>query len=246
MIMKNILNIICLFFVISINAQTIKMKKIKFENITMYSISEKEMKDLLKKQKGVLDENLTNLESSCNVYNLDNGKVIYEMVKLQSFLFDSKNDLQYFLKRTNEIATGSVKRKFEIKDENFIDKKELYIELFTQEFDLKLDFKNIDDLKKVDKIFKKVDIKNIVPKYNYSLIAIVGEFLKSNMNNVNWKSLKVSDDTPIRYVIHGGKNLQDPSSILESIIYNKSNFKKEITFYKTVKSILDYVNRPQE
>lgn len=244
--MKVILNIICFFIYLNINSQTVKMKKIEFENITMYSISEKEMKDLLREYKGFLDNELTNSETSCNVYNLDNRKVIYEMIGLQSFLFNSQNDLQYFLKRTTEIATGSVKRKFEIKDENFIDKKELYVKLFIQEFGLELDFKNINDLKKVDEIFKKVDIKNIVPKYNYSLVAIVGEFLKSNMKNADWKSLKVSDDTPIRYVIYGGRNLQDPSSVLESIIYNKSNFKKDIAFYKTVKSILDYVSRPQE
>lgn len=243
--MKNVLNIISLLFFISINSQTIKMKKIEFENIIMYSISEKEMKDFLKNQKGVLNKNLTDIENSCNVYNLNNGKVIYEMVKLQSFLFDSENDLQYFLKRTVEIANNSVKRKFEIKDEDFIDKRALYIQLFTQTFDISLDFKNIEDLRKIDKIFKEHNINNIIPKYNYSLVAIVGEFLKSNLKNVDWKSLKVSDDTPVRYVIYGGENLQDPSSVLENVIYNKSNFKKNIAFYKTVKSILDYAGVPK-
>jgi len=41
--MKIILNIICFFVYLNINSQTVKMKKIEFENITMYSISEKEM-----------------------------------------------------------------------------------------------------------------------------------------------------------------------------------------------------------
>lgn len=240
--MKIILNVLCLFFVVNINSQSIKMKKIDFEGIVVYTITTKEMETLVKEHKGILNKNLTNTENSCNVYDLNNGKVIYEMVKLQSFLFDSVKDLQFFLKRTTEIATNSVKRKFEIKDDNFISKKQLYIDLFTQSFDIELDFKNIDDLKKVDKIFKKEHIDNVIPKYNYSLIAVLGEFLRVNIKDVDWKSLKVSDNTPIRYVIYGGKNLQDPASILESIIYNKSDYKKNITFYKTVKSILDYVN----
>jgi len=193
------------------------------------------MKSLLENHKGILNKELTEVEKSCNIYNLDNGKVIYEMVSLQSFLFDSENDLQYFLKRTVEIATNSVKRKFEIKDESFLEKRELYIQLFKQTFDLSLDFKNLDDL-------KKVDINNIIPKYNYSLIAIVGEFLKYNIKDSDWKSLKVSDDIPIRYVIYREGEFQDPSSIMENVIYNKSNFKKNIEFYKTVKSALDYAN----
>lgn len=237
--MKKVLNIISLLFFITINSQTIKMKKIDFENIIMYSISEKEMKDFLKNQKGVLNEDLTDIENSCNVYNLNNGKVIYEMVKLQSFLFDSENDLQYFLKRTVEIANNSVKRKIEIKDQDFIDKKALYIQLFVQTFNISLDFKNIEDLRKIDKIFKDYNINDIIPKYNYSLVAIIGEFLKYNLKDVDWKSLKVSDDSPIRYVIYGGQNLHDPSSIFENIIYNKSNFKKKVEFYKTVNSILN-------
>lgn len=237
--MKRLILFLILIMSTNLKSQNEGMKRIEFEEIVMYSISDKEMNDLLINQGGVLNTKFTDLADSINVYNLNNGNVIYEMVELRSFLFDSENDLEFFLKRTVEIAHNDVKRKIEIKDENFINKKELYIQLFIHAFDISLDFKNIEDLKKVDQIIKCQGINDIIPKYNYSLVAILGEFLKFNMNNVDWKSLKIRDDLPVRYVIFGGQHLHDPSVILENIIYHNSNFKKNIEFYKTVKSILD-------
>lgn len=241
--MRTILKIISLCFAISINAQIKDMKKIEFERITLYSLSVKEMEKFLQDYKGVLNKELTDKEKLCNIYNLNDDRIIYEMIDLNCYLFSNINDFKEFKIKASELSKNSNKSKFEIKDENFISKRDLYINLFCQNLDLNINFKNIDDLKKIDSLFRKNDVNDIIPKYNYSLIAIVGEFLKNNIENSEWKRLQINENSFAKYILYWGNDIQVPSDVLEEIVYNKSNLKRNTTFYKTIKGIVDYYKR---
>ena len=223
-------------------SQEYKMKKIDFEKISCYIINNKEKDSLLKNNNGVLDKSLSNTEKMLEAYKLNDGKYVYDMVDIQTFMFNSVDDLKFFLKRTTEIATGSVENFIVIKDEGLLEKKDLYINFFLENYEIELEFGKLDNLRKIDLLFRENRIENITPKYNYSLTLIIGEFLKYNIADFNWSKLIIDNNKKgaFKYVLLKKNHMLEPSVILESIINKKMVDRNSDDFFEILNDIVNY------
>lgn len=222
-------------------SQESKMKKIDFEKISCYIINKKEKDSLLKNNNGILDKNLSDTEKMLEAYKLNDGKYVYDMVDIQTFMFNSADDLKFFLKRTTEIAIKSTKSQIDIKDENLLEKKDLYINLFLENYEIELDFEKLDHLKKIDILFRDNKIENITPKYNYSLTLIVGEFLNYNITDFSWSKLIIDNrNSTFKYILLKNNQMLEPAVILESIINKKMEDRNSDDFFETLNDIVNY------
>ncbi len=106
--------------------------------------------------------------------------------------------------------------------------------MFISSFDISLDFSNLEYLKQIDAVFKRNGFTTIIPKYNYSLAALLGEFLKNNIDNAVWIKLFVNKVFSYRYLISIDNKMEHPSVILEKILNKNGQYK----FYTTVKDIV--------
>lgn len=226
-IMKNIILII--FAVISLTNSYSQMNKKTFYEIEYSVLTGKEKKAILTNQ----DVSNVKKEKGDNIFTLNDGRIVYEMVDVKTYLFKNIIDFNYFEKKSVELANESVGRKTAIKDLTFINKIPFYIELFKQRYSLDFDPNDLNSLKKVDNVLNSIERQNIL-KFRRSIIAIIGESIVLKTEDGKWKNFQINKNTNIPAIFAKGSVI-DPVAIFDYEFYEKYEEGKKISLYNSIK-----------
>lgn len=218
------------------------MKEKTFLNFKYTELSNKEKDSMLVKARAYTKEEF----KGDFIYKLLDGQVIFEMKSIANYLFETEKIFTSYMEATSkpQITNGLLfTYNCPIKDTAFIEKKEAYIALFTAKYNIELDLTDKKTLVKISNLLNKLDNQQI-KKYRLSLIALIGEFIVSNVKGAEWKYINVLNPQKERapIILINGKTLIDPSTILYEE-YNKreSNKGHRINIENAVKIYLEIV-----
>lgn len=203
-----------------------KMNEHKLGNISYYTISKIEKDSLIKEFNGLIKKELGDVKYDSCVYLLNDRRVIFDMFEMQTFLFKSLFDLRDFKRLVLQIAESSVERKIIVNDSNFLNKIDLYVSFFEEEFEIVFDFNDLNDLKKLDVIISEK--RGEVLKFKLSIIAIIGKYISSNMDETEWAYLREGNNL-INPIVNSEDRLFEPLYISEEILYNKKSAYKYLS-----------------
>jgi len=227
-----------IFFNIQAYSQ-VGMKEKNFSGIKYFELTNKERQAILE------DKILVTREESNGdyIYRLSDDRVVYEMKDIVTFLFTTEDDFDNYMKITGSPEPlDEILQTFThpIKDSSFIEKRELYITFFAGELELNIDISDIEDLSKVDVELNNLSIEEL-KKYRLSIIALIGEFIVTNLHGAEWKYLNIPNPQKERspVVMVDSKTLINPASIFYEE-YNKKigNLKYKIDITRTIRLYL--------
>lgn len=241
MIMKktDFLFTILFFCLSSIKSQSIMQKKTMFD-INFHLISAKEKDSLINTFRGVFDNENSNLDVGDSLFVLNDGRIIYEMTDIKTFLFQNKQEFKSYVDKSVQLGLESTKSRIIIKDEKFIQKRDLYVELFNSTYSLELEPKDIKTLSKVDSILNSINEQDIL-KFKLSIIAIIGEYISHNCKEAIWKYLNHPSAGKIPILIANG-TIIEPVKIFEVQFYDQYKKGKPFNLLRTVQEYVDYYN----
>jgi hypothetical protein len=216
------------------------MKEKTFLNFKYFELSDKEKDSILVKATDFTKEEL----KGDFIYKLPDGKVIFEMKGVFNYLFEATDVFEGYLQAINNPQEeGNLLYTYShpIKDTSFIEKREMYIVLLAGEFGIEFDLTDERTLEKVSNLLNQLDNQQI-KKYRLSLIALLGEFIVSNVEGAEWKYINIpnpqQETAPI--ILVGGKTLINPATVFYEE-YNKRELNDEyqISLEKAVRTCIE-------
>lgn len=195
----------------------------------------------MNKFSGVLDEENSDVNVGDFLFILNDGRVIYEMSGIKTFLFKNKQDFKTYINKSVELALSSTKSKISVRDDKFISKRDLYIELFRSAYFLKLDTKDITTLSNVDSTLNKLSEQDIL-KYKLTIIAIIGEYIVQNSKDAVWQYLNHPSDGKIPIITASG-TIIEPIKIFEVQFYEQYKKGKQFNLYETIHQYKNYYSK---
>ncbi|RUT67791.1 hypothetical protein D0817_24565 [Flavobacterium cupreum] len=209
-----------------------QMTKKTFYEIEFFILKEKDKKSILLSSKDFIQKKV----KGDNIYELADGRIIYEMIGIEIYLFQNKEDFNYFEVKCEEIANESVKRKTEIKDLNFIEKRFLYIDFFKQAYNIDFKTSDLNSLIKLDDLLNTLKKEDVL-KYRLSIIAIIGESIISNTKEGKWRNFQISKNVNIPAIFVQGSVI-DPVEIFDNQIFTKSDKRNKISISNYLKKLI--------
>lgn len=216
------------------------MKEKTFLNFKYFELSDKEKDNILVKATGFTKEEL----KGDFIYKLPDGKVIFEMKGVFNYLFEATDIFEGYFQAVNspqEIGNLLFTYTHPIKDTSFIEKREMYIVFLAGEFGIEFDLTDKKTLERVSSLLNQLDNQQI-KKYRLSLIALLGEFIVSNVEGAEWKYINIpnSQRERVPVIFTNGNTLVDPTTILYEE-YNKRQLNKEyqISLENAVKAYIE-------
>lgn len=216
------------------------MKEKTFLNFKYFELSDKEKDSILVKATDFTKEEL----KGDFIYKLPDGKVIFEMISIANYLFETERIFEGYMEASSKpqhpdglLFTYS----HPIKDTSFIEKKEMYIAFLAGEYGIEFDLTDKKTLERVSSLLNELDNREI-KKYRLSLIALIGDFIVSNVEGAEWKYINIpnpqKERAPVIFI--NGKTLVDPGTIFYEE-YNKRELNKEyqISLENAVKTYLE-------
>jgi len=230
------------FIVLIINSEVFsqnEMNQREFKDIEYLELSDKELKVLLAKNKTVEPQNI----KGDFVYHLPGGQVLFEMRYVSSFLFSSKYDFDKYIEKTDSPQPIDVLLQtytHPIKDSSFIEKREMYITFFIGQHNTEIDVADITELDKLDDLLNGLSSEDL-KKYRLSIVALIGEFITTNLEDASWTYLNIPNPQKERnpVIMVGEKKLIDPANIYYEE-YNKrvKNLDYKMSVGKTIREYL--------
>lgn len=217
------------------------MKKKKFKDIEFFELTDKERVNILKENHSVKPENY----KGDYIYRLSNGRILFEMKDIVTFLFLSEEDFNKYIESTESPQPiGDVLQTYThpIQDSSFIEKREMYIAFFAGVHQLEIDLADPKDLAKLDKLLNLLDNQEL-KKYRLSIVAMIGEFIVANLPVAEWKYLNISYSQKERVpvILVDEKTLINPANIFYEE-YNK-RVKNPNHVINITKSVLSYIKK---
>lgn len=231
----------CIFscFCTLIHSQHV-MKEKSFLNFKYFELSDKEKDSILTKAAGYMKEE----QRGDYIYKLPNGKVIFEMKGIANYLFETEKVFTTYIEASSKPQnTSSLLFTYShpIKDTSFIEKREMYIAFFAGEYEIEFDLADERTLEKVSNLLNQIDNQQI-KKYRLSLIALLGEFIVSNVEGAEWKYINIPNPQQERapIILVGGKTLINPATIFYEE-YNKRELNDEyqISLEKAIRASIE-------
>ena len=216
------------------------MKEKTFLNFKYFELSDKEKDSILVKATGFTKEEL----KGDFIYKLPDGKVIFEMKGVFNYLFETTDIFEGYFQAVNspqEIGNLLFTYTHPIKDTSFIEKREMYIVFLAGEFGIEFDLTDKKTLERVSSLLNQLDNQQI-KKYRLSFIALLGEFIVSNVEGAEWKYINIPNSrrerAPVIFI--NGNTLVDPTTIFYEE-YNKRQLNKEyqISLENAVKAYIE-------
>lgn len=190
-----------------------EMKKKEFVGIQYFELSNKELKTVLAENNFVEPTSI----KGDYIYQLSDGKVLFEMRDVTSFLFSSKSDFDEYIERTETPQPiGGLLQTYThpIKDSSFIEKREMYITFFVGQHNTEIDVADAEELDKLDAVLNGLSNEEL-KKYRLSIVALIGEFITTNLEGAYWTYLNIPNPQKERspVVMVDDKILIDPANI---------------------------------
>lgn len=162
------------------------MKTENFHGIEMFILSRKETKKYITENNGVFDMGFSRI-TRVPTYVFPDKKHLYDFSD-HAFLFNSKEDLLEFKKKSLELADMEFETNNSIDlGADFVENTDSLIAKFETEYNIRFDFNQIQNLKNIDSIINKSSNNDrFRNEFKISLIAIVGKFLIHNLDKANW------------------------------------------------------------
>ncbi len=214
-----------------------KMKKKFFGGITFYEISDQE-RDVLLAGGSSSEEYKADL-----IYDLADGRVIYEMKYVKNYLFNSRRDFDLFIEKIEHPqGIGGLLQTYThpIEDDRFIEKREMYVAFFVDQYNVEIDVSSLDELDKLDDLLNELTLEEL-KEYRLSIIALIGDSIVSNFEGARWVYLNIPNPQGERapVIIIKGKTLIDPASVYYEE-YNKKvkDFNYKISVSRAIRGCL--------
>lgn len=184
--MKGILtSIVFLFFYsLVVNSQAIMQKQTKFD-IEFYLISSKEKDSLMHRFNGSKDTITSEIDPGDFLYLLNDGRVIYEMPGIKSFLFTDFGDYKKYILGSVNLAESSKKNNTGINDGDFIEKVNVYVEKFMNEYSITSEINKTEIIRQIDVVLGSLSDFEI-KRNRLSIIALIGELISQNLRFASW------------------------------------------------------------
>ena len=227
--------ILIIFATVILTKSYSQMNKKKFFDIDFFILTKNEKKIILNNK---ADFTLR-VEKGDNIYTLNDGRIIYEMLDVKTYLFNNITDFNYFESKCIEIANEETKSKTEVKDLKFIEKRFLYIDFFKQAYGIDFNLNDLKSIKTIDDLLNSLNKEDIL-KYKLSIIAVIGELiiLNSDSKDGKWKDFQIKKDifTPMIFV---KGSVIDPVKIFDNEFYEKYEKGKKISILNSVKQYIE-------
>lgn len=218
--MKEIIFICILSSVCTLTHAQPTMKEKTFLDIKYLELSDKEKEQMLSAASGY-----TKAEWKGDyIYRLADGTVLFEMKGIATYLFETEAVFKDYIEasekpqRIDHLLFG---HSHPIKDTSFIEKRDMYIAFFAGEYGLEIDLTELAGLDEISRLLNQSDNEQI-RKYRLSLIAIIGEFIVTNLSGAEWKYLNIpnSQKERVPVILAHEKTLINPATIFYQE-YNK-------------------------
>lgn len=208
------------------------MKEEHFYGITMYVLPGKEVKKYISNNKGAFDSEFSKI-TRVSTYVFPTEMYLYDF-SAYAFLFKTKDDLLKFRKKSLELADKELKaRKLSSLNETFIKETDDLILDFERENNIKLDFNQLLDLKKLDSLINNSVNKQIFGnQWINNLIAIVGKFIIVSLQ-AHWAINKVNG-IDLVLIVDDQMNSYNPIYIVDKEINEYLKENRAVCFYDHV------------
>jgi hypothetical protein len=213
------------------------MKPQSFKNASYHAISKKEFGSILKKSHvEVVNSRLLN--EGENLYLIDNGKVLYDLLNTKFFLFECLADFEAYVELFSKMPENKNGVEVIVGDFDIITHKERLVKSLGELLRIEINTKELEILSKLDSIIYNLNDNQLVIDNIHALIAITGEVIIANCQNAEWKYLTHNNSRKPILIVNG--TLVDLSQFVNQELILKKEKWCRISFLSISKSILSY------
>lgn len=225
--------LVILFPSLALSQANFDMKEEFYYGIKMFVIPKKSISKYISEHKGKLDDALSR-EYRIETYTFPDKSYLYDF-RSHAFLFTSKEDLVRFNNVSKEVSAKELALQSDNSfDEKFISGTETLISEFEKRFSLKLEFGNLNDLKKLDHLINTSNSKGVFgQQWKAHIVAIVGKFIIAQLKGGVWALSNMGNQRLI-CIVDSDLKQYNPLRVVDKELNYYLKEEGEVAFYDDV------------